>query len=215
MTYTEFISDYISEINIGMPIYTKQISSAMSAEFNLTEKEASAAVSVALKRIIDGNKIPGLRLYRKGIYFKTAVTPFGETKINTEQLIADKYILPDNGYDTGLSVLNRLGLTSQIPNERIIATNFAKKSMRTDARLGVTIKPPKTEITAQNKKYLQLLDVLEMMDKAPVDADKPYSIIASYIRKENLKYDILLAYADLYYNSKTILHLAHTASEGG
>lgn len=215
MTYIEFISDLLSRINVGMPIYTKQISYEMSKEYNLSEKDAAAAVSVALKRIMDGNKIPELRLYQKGIYYKTKITPFGEIGINQEQLISDKYILPHIGYETGLTIINRLGLTTQIPKERMIATNLAKDCVRTDKKLGVTIKPPKTPINAQNKKYLQLLDTLELLDKTPIDEEEPYKIIANYIQNENLQYGKLLAYADSYYNKKTIFHLAHTASAGG
>ena len=63
--------------------------------------------------------------------------------INKEKLIADKYILPDIGYETGLTLMNNLGLTTQISNERVIATNLAKDCVRSDKKLGVTIKPPK------------------------------------------------------------------------
>lgn len=215
MTYTEFISDFLLDIDAGIPIYTKQIAYEMSKEFNLTQKDASAAVSVALKRIMDSDKLPELRLYQKGIYYKTKTTPFGEIGINREQLIADKYILPHMGYETGLNLMNHLGLTTQISNERVIATNMAKDCVRTDKKLGVTIKPPKTLITSQNRKYLQLLDALELIDKTPIDQEKPFYIIANYINNENMQYGKLLAYADSYYNQKTILHLAHTASAGG
>jgi len=215
VTYIEFISNFLFDINVGMPIYTKQITYEMSKKYNLSEKDASAAVAVALKRIMDGNKIPELRLYQKGIYYKTKITPFGEIGINREKLIADKYILPHIGYETGLTIMNRLGLTTQISNERMIATNMAKECVRTDKKLGVTIKPPKTQITAQNKKYLQLLDALELIDRAPIDEEEPYKVIAQYIQDEDMQYGKLLAYADSYYNKKTVLHLAHTASAGG
>ena len=36
------------------------------------------------------------------------------------------------------------------------------------------IKPPKTPVTAENTYCLQTLDVLEMMDKAPIDEQQPY-----------------------------------------
>ena len=35
--------------------------------------------------------MPELRCYQKGVYYRTAATPFGEIGINKEQLIADKY----------------------------------------------------------------------------------------------------------------------------
>ena len=215
MTYIEYICDTIKRQANRVPIYTKHIAENVAEDYNLSEKEAAAAVSVAIKRIIDNHIIPELRFYQKGIYYKTAITPFGEAGIKKEMLIADKYILPDIGYETGLSVMNQMGLTTQMPNKRVIVTNVAKECVRTDKRLDIMIKPPKTPVTAENKYYLQTLDVLEMMDKAPIDEQQPYTLIADHIEKRNLRYDKLLALADVYYNQKTILQLAHIASAGG
>lgn len=139
---------------------------------------------MAVKRILDGRVMPDLRCYQKGVYYRTSVTPFGETGINKERLIADKYLLPDIGYETGLTILHRLGLTSQMPRERVLATNTAKDCMRTDRKLGVVIRPPKTFVTAENKDYLQLLDALDLLEKAPVDEEHPYEVIAGYIQKK-------------------------------
>lgn len=63
--------------------------------------------------------------------------------------------------------------------------------------------------------YLQILDAMEDFDKAPVDSDRPYLMMAQYIRKRELQYGALLAYADAYYGKNTLIHLAHTAREGG
>lgn len=82
-------------------------------------------------------------------------------------------------------------------------------------KLDVIIRPPKTKVTAENKAYLQVLDVLEMLDKAPVDSKQPYEIISKYILSQQLRYGTLLAIADNFYNKNTILRLAHTASAGG
>lgn len=46
-------------------------------------------------------------------------------EIHTKQLIADKYLINDMGYETGLTVLHRMGLTSQMPRERVVASNRA------------------------------------------------------------------------------------------
>lgn len=77
------------------------------------------------------------------------------------------------GYETGLILLHRMGLTTQMPKEHVIATNMAKECVRTDKKLGVVIKPPKVKISAENKAYLQILDALELLDKAPIDAEHP------------------------------------------
>jgi hypothetical protein len=95
-----------------------------------------------------------------------------------------------------------------------LATNAARDCMRTDKKLGVVIRPPKAPVTAENKEYLQILDALDLLEKAPVDEEHPYEIIADYIQKKGLTYKGLLAFAR-YYNHNTVLCLAHTAGMGG
>ena len=215
ITYIDFTCDILKKAKVGNPIYTNQIADHLGSTYQLDSKEAAAATAVAMKRIMDGALIPELRCYQKGIYYRTTVTPFGEVGINREQLIADKYLLPNIGYETGLTVMHRMGLTSQMPRQRILATNMAKDCARTDKKLGVTIRPPKVAVTAENKTYLQLLDVLEMMDKAPVDEEHPYKVIAQHIHNLQLEYRMLLAFANNFYNKNTVLQLANTASAGG
>lgn len=215
MTYMDYTQDLLEQMPDCTPIYTKWIAEKLSSRFTLKPKEAAAATSVAVKRIMDANIVPSLRFYQKGIYFRTVVTPFGERGIDMERLIADKYLLPDKGYETGLILLYHMGLTTQIPKEYVIATNAAKECARTDKKLGVTIKPPKIEINVDNKCFLQTLDALELLDKAPIDVEQPYEIIANHIRKNGLSYETLLFFAYRYYNKNTIMQLAHTAGAGG
>lgn len=212
MTYIEFVQGFVNNHPQGAPIYTNKIADALAGTYGLEKKKAAAAAAVAVKRIMTGGFIPDLRFYQKGIYYRTASTPFGETGINKEQLIANKYLIHDNGYETGLGLLHSLGLTSQMPNEHTIATNAAKDCVRYDRRLDVSVCPPKTHINAENKAYLQVLDALDIMDNAPVDADNPYGILAEHIRQNGLSYETLLYYADKYYNRRTIINLAHTTS---
>ena len=61
------------------------------------------------------------------------------------------------------------------------ATNIAKYCTHMDKKLGVTIRPQKAEITAENKSYLQMFDALELLDKSPIDEENLYSVIASHI----------------------------------
>lgn len=215
MTYIDYVRGKISDEEPGMPIYTSKMAEGLAKAFGLNRKAAAAATSVAVKRIMDGKLIEDLRFYQKGIYYRTVKTPFGELGVDKEQLIAEKYIRPDLGYDTGAMFLYHIGLTTQMPCERVIATNAATNGTRTDEKLGVTIRPPKVPVNAENKYYLQLLDALDGLDKAPVDAEKPYFVLAHHIRKYDLSYEKLLYYADRHYSKNTILRLAHTAQGGG
>lgn len=214
-TYIELVCEAIRQAEIGMPIYTKHIAPILAKTAHLDEAAASAAVAVAIKRIQERELIPELRMYQKGIYYRCAQTVFGEVGINKEQLIADKYLLPDKGYETGLTLLHHLGLTTQMPKERVLATNAAKECARKDSKLGVVIRPPKVLVTGSNKGYLQVLDALDMLDHAPVDAENPHLVVKQHIETKGLAYDGLLALADRHYNRQTVLHLARTASAGG
>lgn len=212
--YMDFVCEVMKRQEIGKPIYISRISEYVVETYQIPQKKAAGAVSVACKRIMDGGLIPELRFYQKGIYYRAAVTPFGETGIDKEQLIADKYLVNDTGYDTGLSVLHRMGLTSQMPRERVLASNRASDCARLDARLGVVVRPPKVEINADNKQYLKLLDVLDILADAPVDVENPYAVIGEYIGRLELEYRKLLALANNYYNRNTVIQLAHVAGGG-
>ena len=215
MTYTEYIRDYLERQVQNKPIYTSEIADSVAGYFGIERKKAAGATAVAVKRIMENGMMPDLRCYRKGIYYRTVETPFGETGISREKLIADRYLLPGIGYETGLGLLHDLGLTTQMPAERLFATNTAKDCTRHDSMLGVSVCPPKTLVNAENKAYLQILDALELLDKSPVDAQDPYKILADHIKRNGLSYEKLLHYADRYYNQKTIIRLAHTAGING
>ena len=215
MTYMDFTCELIMQKPVGFPIYTKEIAEALAENFKLKEKSASAAAAVAVKRIMDARLVPDLRFYQRGIYYRTAETLFGERGIDKERLIADKYLHPDRGYETGPGLLHNLGLTTQMPRRREIATNAAGQCARVDKRLDVTVRPPKTEVRAGNKAYLQTLDALELLERAPIDAEDPYRIVARHIEEAGMEYGRLLALADRHYGKRVLEHLAHTASEGG
>ena len=174
-------------------------------------EKATAAVSVALKRIMDSNMIPELKFYQKGIYYRTVSTPFGNVGIDKEQLIQDKYLYDDNGYESGFDFLYKLGLSTQIPNKRVLITNKAGDCARIDKKLNVVVRPPKIEINKENKQYLKVLDVLDIFENAPIDVEEPYGVIRSYISQLGLEYSKLLAMANNYYNKNTILQLGKVA----
>lgn len=212
MTYVEYVENIIKEYKVGVPVYISEIAQKVADEFNLPLKDASAAVSVVVGRIMNNNN-SDLRFFKKGIYYRTKKTPLGETKIDKDLLIANKYLKDDNGYETGLSVLNKMGLTTQMPAERTVATNRATGCIRKDKTLDINVCPPKTLITKENKRYLQTLDAIDNLNKAPIDAEEPYRLIAKYIKRIGLDYAKLLALGGKYYNNNTILSLAQIAGE--
>lgn len=215
MSYVDYICYLVNQNEIAKPIYSARIAQKVAEKFAVSIKKAAQATAVALKRILASKLMNDLRFYKKGIYYRTKVTPFGELGIDKEAVIADKYLVGDNGYESGLYLLHKWGLTTQIPNEKVIVTNVVARGARKDQVLGIIIKSPKIAVNKDNKRYLQILDVLELLNRAPVDAEEPYQIIAELIDKLGLSYRMLLALAGEYYNGNTVKQLSKTAIAGG
>ncbi len=67
--------------------------------------------------------------FRKGAYYKHKTTIFWKTPVNPAQFVTKTYIKRNNevvGYETGASLLQKMGLTTQLPKYRYIATNRQK-----------------------------------------------------------------------------------------
>lgn len=187
-----------------------ELSHDLATAYGMDEKKAKAATAVAFKRILDDNNDSFLRKYKKGIYYRTEKTPFGEYGIDKKKLIQQRYLDGSNGYETGYKILHRLGLTTQMPGGTEIATNRAKEK-RYDKELGVVVRPPKTVVSMDNLLYLKILDVLALMDKAPVDADDPYGVISDYIEENKLDFIRLVGFASKYYGRDVLEKTAKTA----
>ncbi|MGM9664417.1 MAG: hypothetical protein ACI3XF_06205 [Eubacteriales bacterium] len=215
MSYLEYVCEEIKKYNKAEPIYSKTLADTLQNKFGMEHDKAVAACAVAVSRIMKEKVIPELRVYQKGIYYLTVQTVFGELGIDTERLIEDKYIRGEMGYEGGLALLHRAGLTTQMPNERLIVTNRAKNGHRQDKQLNIYIKPPRVEITPKNKAYLQVLDMLELLDNAPVDAQNPFGVIATHVEKNGLDFADLLILADRHYPRETVIKIAHVAEARG
>ncbi len=211
-SYRDFVLQKIKEKGLQAPIYASEISHALATAYNLDGSKAKAATAVAFKRIIESDVDNSLRKYKKGVYYRTENTPFGEYGIDKKELIQHRYIDGDNGYETGYKTLHRLGLTTQMPNETEIATNKVKEK-RFDKELNVVVRPPRTVISKENLLYLKILDVMILMDKAPIDAEDPYEVIANYIIRNKLNFILLLGLASRFYGQSVLKEIGKTAEK--
>lgn len=211
MTQIEFIRQEIEKYRPREPIYTAVLAAALAKQFQMPERKAALATAVVVKRLLGRGVIPSLRFYQKGIYYKTKRTAFGEMGISMDALIFDKYLAGDNGYETGAALLHQIGLTTQIPGQVVIATNKRTDGLREDKKLGVFVRPAKTTVTKENKRYLQILDVLELFDRVPIDAAEPFRIVSAYIAKLGLEYKVLLDFAGRFYTKDVVFKLARVA----
>ena len=132
------------------------------------------AASKALSRLVDKGVI---KRARKGYYYKPKVSVFGEQKPR-EDVLLSLYLFEKNkqvAYVTGTRLYNRLGLTTQVPN----SVRIASLDRQVKGKVGNTIvKPAKSyvKVTADNIKYLEILDVIKDLNAIP-DLEKNDGIV--------------------------------------
>ncbi|HEC41827.1 MAG TPA: hypothetical protein ENI20_03255 [Bacteroides sp.] len=119
------------------------------------------AVIKALNRMVEAGTLKKLS---KGKYYKSVITPFGELQPDQNQIVKD--ILEDNGYLTGLSIFNLLGLTTQVGNTIEIGKNDLRQ-VHKRGHYKIKYIRQKNTITKHNIPFLQILDSIKLIRKIP------------------------------------------------
>ena len=151
----------------------------------------------------------------KGIYCRRVKTAFGYYTPDKETLFCKQLLRKENeiiGYETGLSALNRIGLVSQMPKRRCIATNLHTK--RIPEGMQIEIRKPPIVVNSGNFRYLQILDAIRELDMAPVDTAKPIDVVRATVEEFTLKTEMLILMARKYYGQKTLLRTIDILLEG-
>lgn len=213
--YGKFITEYIKRINPGTPIFTEDTAKEVAERFGTSTEQAKKVVNVTLKRIVDrGNNL--LIRFDKGVYYRPKMTAFGPSKLNPMQVFIETYIkkgMDICGYETGPSLLNQMGLTTQIPKYRYFATNRCQRyGDHVDTKLKVVLRRPLMNVNAETRPYLQLLDALENRDKTPIDVDNAQERLVEFAVQNNLDFKKLIAYAKKYYNKEVVWRVAELAA---
>ena len=137
----------------------------------------------------------------KGFYAVPIKTCFGMSLPN-KKLIAEKlYIEGYNGYTSGATFLNQIGLSTWMPKKVQIKSNRKERQYKLE---GYDIDRPRTEITKDNILYFQLLDGIDDMDKYAIDNKEPDKIIYLYIKEQKLDLVKMLLIGKKYYKKPVI-----------
>lgn len=210
--YGDFISTCLYEMEFSKPIYTGQIAEQVADQFHIEIQQAKGVVNNYLKRLADKGS---LHRMEKGMYCKVKQTLFGELLPDMEKVLCEQLIFAGNqiiGYETGPSYSNKIGLCSWMPREQYIATNRYRKQIPNQMKIKVC--RPRAEISTENHKYLQALDMIQEMDELPIDAPEPEKIIREVLVKNQLQNEILILLARKYYKQKTLFRTIDIALEG-
>lgn len=133
-------------------------------DFNI-EVTNSGALIKYLNRLVNSGQIKRLS---KGRFYKPKETVFGELKPDMYQVVKD--LLEANnktqGYLTGFSIFNQLGLTTQVANTIQIGVNNEKKAI-TRGMYKIKFVKQANKITKENVSALQLLDCIKYIKDIP------------------------------------------------
>ncbi len=154
------------------------------------------------KVLCDSGKI---RRFDNGVYYIPAPSRLkGGTGIAPEIVVRYKYIMRNGkveGYYSGYTFANQLGITTQVPYILEIVSNAASANVREVSVKGqkVILRKPKAAINMQNYRILQFLDLLKDIDiYADSIPDRVSEILAQYVRDENIKKTEIDQYIILY-----------------
>lgn len=177
MKVAQKIEKKINKIKEGTTFKYQQLS------IDLSEYSAAAK---AIERLIEKGII---KRVSTGVFYKPKQTIFGELKPNEEELLKP-YLFQNNkriAYITGVSLYNRMGLTTQVARNIKIASR--------DKRITVSVgnikgKPVKSyvDVTDKNFYLLEILDALKDFKKIPdLDKNSGIKIISNQLKKLNTK----------------------------
>ncbi len=132
--------------------------------------------------------------YDTGIYYMKGTSRLkGGTSISASEVARYKYVSRNNkvdGYYAGYTFANQLGLTTQVPYTIEIVSNYASAKCREVhvKNQKIMLRKPRTEITNENYKVLQMLDLLKDLEQY-VDDDMSAATrrISAYIRELGIK----------------------------
>lgn len=201
--YRDILIEYIDTQEAEQPITTEQITKYVIEKTGCDDASIKKAINVNMARLTKAGLISRVA---KGIYARRMKTAFGYYTPSKEILYCKQLMRDDTGiigYETGLSILNRIGLVTQIPKHWYIATNLYTKKVPDEFQ--IEIKKPKLKIDEGNYRYLQLLDAIRDLDEAPVDAINPNEIVKSVANQFNLNTDRMILMARRYYNRHTLV----------
>lgn len=155
-----------------------------------------------VKRLTDAGI---LKRYDTGIYFipKQSVFKSG-SQISRDKVIEQKYLREKGqrcGYVSGVMFANQMGLTTQVPAVCEVVTNKATNDCR-EVRLAsssVIIRRPKTRVTDENYRELQLLDLLKDIDfYAELDGSERLRRVTEYMKAYAIRFCDLSRYLPYY-----------------
>jgi len=135
-----------------------------------------------------------IKRYCQGVYYVPSKTILGDSTLPFESVIERKYIRDRErvfGYYSAMTLMNLVGLSTQVPNIPEITTNneaTRKRKVKINKRFVVVRRSP-VEITAENALYLQFLDIFRYASIETIKENKEK--VLAFFDQNSLSFDML------------------------
>lgn len=171
----------VTHYEAGEPIFTIDVEISGMSEVNLRQQ---------FKVLTDSGR---LARYEKGVYYIPRKTRLKGTGAPSADVVAYyKYISRNsqvNGYYSGHTFANQIGLSAQVPCKiEIVSNNIAAKRREISiGRRAFVVRKSEINVTAENYKVLQLLDLLKNLDRyIDDDAAGAAEKLADYVKRSRI-----------------------------
>jgi hypothetical protein len=197
--YQMLLNEFIDGQEYLLPITNDDIYAYIVEKTGENLEAVKAPVNMALSRL-EKTRADFFR-FQNGIYYRAKKTVFGYGRLDPTAVIRRKYITDKEeviGYETGLSLLNKAGLTTQVPAYHYIATNRHRgRGFIEDAQLRTYLAKPIAPVNRGNYLYLQTLELIMALikNKDNILAERPRELIYEHIKRLGLNAERLAYYA--------------------
>lgn len=186
------------------PIFVSEIKIEDMTDVNLRQQ---------MKKLADSGKI---KRFDSGIYFIPKKTIFHSgSQLSPYKVIEKKYLQNEKqrfGYISGLMLANQMGLTTQVPMSYEVVTNKATKDYRETKldKTRVIIRKPRVEVTEDNYKILQFLDLIcDIKYYSEVEGEQLQKRLMKYMQNIKLSFSMLEPYL-MYYPDRIYKNMYET-----
>ena len=172
---------------IGKPLFIEDF---------VSEKLSYNSVKTLLSRYV---KSGYLKKTNQGTYYMPKKGIIGDVPLSFEEIIYKKYIKNDDeifGYISGLTLLNEVGLSTQVPNIIEITTN-KEKNIKRKIQIGkrkAILRKSNIEINKDNVLYLQFFDIFRYANEEMINKNK--NKILEYYDNNKLIFKTLVSFEE-------------------
>lgn len=194
----EFVSSLRNKYDINNPIFIEEIRIMFS-------NYSKIRIAQLIQDAVDKGK---LARFENGVYYIPTKTIFGNSTLSATKVIEKKYIKNDTevyGFYCGISFMNNIGITTQVPNTYEIMTNKEStrvRKVKVDNQ-EVILRESRVEVNEDNYITLQFL---EFITSASIDFLLNNKVKVSKYFINNIDKTQIIKYMTKY-PSKTIKNL--------